>query len=246
MPENPLLLDYEEPSLPPNDLIFDDGEPLASNRHRIAMNVLIESVLEAFRDRTDFFVGGNLFVYYSRQQAMNRDFRGPDFFVTLNVDSQRERKAWVVWEENGRYPDVVVELMSPTTARVDQTVKKELYQDIFHTLDYYIYDPFDPTSFQGWHLNARRQYEPLVPNDRGWLWCETLELWLGLWQGRIQREPAVETCAWLRFYDPQGDLVLLPQESALQAQMAAAAAAARAQALAEQLRALGVDPDAIA
>ncbi len=32
-----------EPPMPPTDLIFDDGEPLESNRHRIAMNVLIRS-----------------------------------------------------------------------------------------------------------------------------------------------------------------------------------------------------------
>ncbi|MBP0017471.1 MAG: hypothetical protein J7647_07930 [Cyanobacteria bacterium SBLK] len=30
--------------LPPTDLPYDDGEPLESNRHRIAMNVLIESL----------------------------------------------------------------------------------------------------------------------------------------------------------------------------------------------------------
>ncbi len=29
--------------MPPTDLIFDDEEPLKSNRHRIAMNVLIDS-----------------------------------------------------------------------------------------------------------------------------------------------------------------------------------------------------------
>jgi hypothetical protein len=41
---------------PPKDLIFDDGEPLESNRHRIAMNVLIDSILQAFQDRDDFLL----------------------------------------------------------------------------------------------------------------------------------------------------------------------------------------------
>jgi hypothetical protein len=49
-----------------------------------------------------------MFVYYSRDQAMNRDFRGPDFFLVLDVDGSRERQGWVVWEEGGRYPDVGV------------------------------------------------------------------------------------------------------------------------------------------
>ena len=39
-PQNADVLDGEPP-MPPTDLIFDDGKPLESNRHRIAMNVLI-------------------------------------------------------------------------------------------------------------------------------------------------------------------------------------------------------------
>ncbi len=70
---------WSSPS-PPTDLIFDDGEPLETNRHRIAMNVLIDSVLRAMSNREDFFVGGNMFVYYSRNQAMNRDFQRTRLF----------------------------------------------------------------------------------------------------------------------------------------------------------------------
>lgn len=120
-------LNWETPT-PPSDLIFDDGQPLESPRHRIAMNVLIRSCQQARRDRTDFYAGGNMFVYYSRNQAMNQDFRGPDFFVTLEVDGSRERKAWIVWEEDGRYPDVIVELLSPSTEAVDRDAKKRLYE----------------------------------------------------------------------------------------------------------------------
>ncbi len=179
----------ESPPEPPSDLIFDDGEPLETHRHRIAMNVLIDSVMVACQDRRDVFAGGNMFVYYSRNQAMNRDFRGPDFFVVLDVEEKRDRLGWVVWEENGRYPDVIVELLSPTTAKVDKTIKKDLYERVFHTADYFVYDPFDPTSLAGWHLDASQRYQSLTPSDRGWLWCETLNLWLGTWEGQVQREP---------------------------------------------------------
>jgi hypothetical protein len=37
-----------EPPMPPTDLIFDDGEPLETNRHRIAMNTLIRSLQQAW------------------------------------------------------------------------------------------------------------------------------------------------------------------------------------------------------
>ncbi len=198
------------PPQPPTDLIFDDGEPLESNRHRIAMNVLIEGIYAAWPDRDDYFAGGNMFVYYSEAQVRNRDFRGPDFFVALNVDGNKERQGWVIWQEGGRYPDVIVELMSPSTARVDLVEKKELYERTFRARHYFVYDPFDPDSLQGWQRSAQG-YRELEPDERGWLWCEALGLWLGVWQGTLVRE----TAPWLRFYDAAGNLVLLAEERAL-------------------------------
>jgi Uma2 family endonuclease len=203
-----VIPDYEPP-LPPTDLIFDDGVPLESNRHRIAMNVLIYSLQQAWSDRPDYFVGGNMFIYYSSEQLRNKDFRGPDFFVVLNVPNKETRQGWVVWEEQGRYPDVIIELMSPSTKNVDLVLKKELYQNIFRTRDYFVYDPFDPNSLKGWHLDNHFVYQPLTANEKGWLWCETLGFWLGNWQGTLTRE----TATWLRFYDQQGNLVLLPEEA---------------------------------
>lgn len=230
--QSPVEAGWEFPS-PPSNLIFDDGVPLESPRHRVAMNLLIRSAQQALRDRPDSFIGGNMFVYYSRNQAMNRDFRGPDFFVVLDVDGTKERQGWVTWEEDGRYPDVIVELLSPSTAEVDRTTKKALYERVFKTPDYFIFDPYAPTSLQGWRLQTGQGYQPLQSNPQGWLWCETLKLWLGLWEGTIDREPPSGSCAWLRFYDMAGNLVLLPEEQAEQERIH----------LVERLRARGIDPD---
>ena len=238
------VISWEAPE-PHSDLVFDDGEPLETHRHRIAMNVLIDSALSALAGREDFFAGGNMFVYYSRNQAMNRDFRGPDFFVVIDVDGSRERQGWVVWEEDGRYPDVIIELLSPSTANVDRGVKKDLYERVFRTPDYFIYDPFAADSLAGWHLELGRGYQPLIPNERGWLWCETLELWLGTWNGSIRREPPTGTCDWLRFYDRAFNLVLLPEEIAAREQQQTASERQRAERLAQRLRELGEDPDLV-
>jgi Uma2 family endonuclease len=254
--------DSWNPPSPPTDLIFDDGESLETNQHRVAMNVLIRSYQQYRAQQTDFYVGGNMFIYYSSTQAKNRDFRGPDFFVVLDVDGDRERLGWVVWEEEGRYPDTIVELMSPSTASVDLGLKKDLYDRVFKTQNYFVYNPFDATSLLGWHRS--NAYQPIVPDERGWLWCETLGLWLGTWQGTIDRE----TLNWLRFYDPTGALVLLPEEVAQQqaevaqqqadaaqqqaevaqqqadaAQQQAEAQRLRSERLAARLRELGEDPD---
>ncbi len=221
---------------PPIDLIFDDGEPLESNRHRIAMNALIRSLQQAWADRNDFFTGGNMFIYYSSTEVRNRDFRGPDFFAVLNVDGTTSRQGWVVWEENGRYPDVIVELMSPSTAEIDKGVKKDIYEQVFRTSDYFVYNPFDPSSLQGWHLDDDQRYQPLTPNERGWLWSKRLGLWLGTHEGTIDRETAV----WLRFFDVAGNLVLLPDEAAIAREEVAKK---RAERLAARLRELGENPD---
>lgn len=55
-------------------------------------------------------------------------------------------------------------------------------------------------------------YQPLLPNEQGWLWSQSLGFWLGTWERMIERE----TTVWLRFYDSQGQLVLLPEELAQQ------------------------------
>ncbi|GBF84817.1 hypothetical protein AsFPU3_1872 [Aphanothece sacrum FPU3] len=240
--QNIIITDHNPP-LPPTDLIFDDGEPMESNRHRIAMNVLIDSVYQALAEREDFFAGGNMFIYYSSEQVKNKDFRGPDFFTVLDVEGDTSRQGWVVWEEGGRYPDVIVELMSPSTADIDTGIKKEIYERIFKTFNYFVYDPFNSNSLQGWCLGSNQRYEPLIANENGWLWCESLGLWLGTWGGTILKE----TAPWLRFYDAQKNLVLLPAEAAKKeaemAQQQVEIERQRAEVLAAKLRELGVNLD---
>ncbi|MBW8877376.1 MAG: Uma2 family endonuclease [Acidobacteria bacterium] len=195
------------------ELVYSDGEPLDSNWERIQMNLLIEVIHQAMaeRGRTDFFAGGNMFVYYAYEQARDvatgrRYFRGPDVFYVGGVPGG-DRKAWVAWEEGGRLPDLIVELLSPSTARIDRTVKKDLYAQAFRTPEYFLYDPAT-LALEGFRL-ARGGYRPLTANARGRLWSEQLGLELGLWQGvRL----AVET-TWVRLYDAEGRLIPTLEEA---------------------------------
>jgi Uma2 family endonuclease len=183
------------------------------------MNILIDSYHQYRGESGDYFTGGNMFVYFSSAQVRHQDYRGPDFFVVLKVDGNKSRQGWVVWEEGGRYPDVIVELLSPSTEAADRGEKKMLYEQVFKTRNYFIYDPFAPEKFMGWELGVDQTYQELIPNEQGWLWSSVLGLWLGSWQGLVLKEPA----RWLRFYDPSGNLVPLPVEQAaaehLRAQM---------------------------
>ena len=188
-------------TVPAMALPTEDGEPLETSWHRSEINLLIEMIRVHWRGRHDFYAGGNMFIYYSLAQARNRDYRGPDFFVARGVDGSFSREAWVVWEEGGKYPDVIVELLSPSTARGDVTTKKELYEQIFRTAEYFCYDP-GTRDLKGWRLLGMG-YKEIAPSGRGWLWSQQLGVWLGLWDGRYLEEPST----WLRFFDATGNVV---------------------------------------
>lgn len=208
---------------PKFDLPESDEVPMETGWHVFAMNLLIELAYRLFRGRTDFFAGGNMFIYYSTEQHKKKpDYRGPDFFFVKNVDGTRERKYWLVVEEEGRYPDMIVELVSPSSTRTDRVVKKEIYEKTFHTHEYYCYDP-DPQKLEGWRHDGA-SYQPIPANEKGWLWCEELSVWLGPWEGTVHNFKAV----WPRFYDRQGRLVPTAAEEAEAAQKEAAAADKRA------------------
>ncbi len=232
-----VLPEVKRPAL---ELPTEDGIPLETAWHRAEINLLIECIRYHWRERTDFYTGGNMFIYFSLEQAeavarevraeleegkilppSRRTYRGPDFFVVKDVDGTKQREAWVVWEEEGRYPDLIIELLSPSTARTDRTTKKALYERTFHTPEYFCYDPRTQT-LEGWRLQGER-YASLTPNAQGWLWSEVLQLWLGTWEGEFQREHAV----WLRFFDADGNLVPTEAEAAKARARAAEARAAQ-------------------
>ncbi|MDX2229964.1 MAG: Uma2 family endonuclease [Leptolyngbyaceae cyanobacterium bins.349] len=185
---------------PPGDL-YSDEPPLESDLHRDQIELLIRLLKWYWRDRNDFYATGNLTVYYSPNQKKSEYFRGPDFLVVLGAE-QRSRKSWVVWEEGGKYPNIIVELLSDSTAEVDRGEKKAIFQDIWRVPDYFWFHP-DTLEFQGFHL-LDGIYQPLEPTPQGWLWSEQLELYLGIHDQQ------------LRFFTPEGRLIPLPETAAEQ------------------------------
>jgi Uma2 family endonuclease len=226
----------EDIIFPPSDL-YSDEPPVETELHLEQIMLLIKSLKWLWKERTDFYAVGNLSIYYSPHQKKSEDVRGPDFFVVLGTE-RKTRKSWVVWEENGKYPHVIVEILSPTTAKTDRETKKLLYQDTFRTPDYFWFDPYT-LEFAGFNLISGK-YQPVEPNEKGHLWSEELGLYLGIYEGL------------LRYFTSSGVLVPTPEESAEMEATRAAMEAEKAkisnkksQRLAAKLRELNIDPDTI-
>lgn len=174
--------------------------------HRAAIDLLIAVVSWFWRERSDFYVGGNMFLYYFRRPRRKPLVRGPDFFYVKGVERFVKRDKWVYWDE-GKYPHVVVELLSPSTAKVDRTTKKDIYEAL-EIDEYLLYDPATRVC-EGWRLNIDKKYETIAPNELGQLWCASMGMWFGNWAGAYRDEQA----NWPRFYDASGSLILHQAEA---------------------------------
>lgn len=213
-----------------DDLPYEDGVPLESPRHYAQLNLLYEALLPWAVTRGDVAVGGNQFVYFNGAQVRGRYFRGPDLFVVTGVP-RRERKSWVVWQE-GKGPDVVIELLSASTARFDKGAKRLVYQNQLRVPAYFWFDPFHPEDRAGFVLRDNR-YESLAPDADGGLPVAVLGLRLVLWEGAHEDI----TGTWLRWADEDG-LLPLPVESATRRAEAERQRADRAEQELARLRAL--------
>jgi Uma2 family endonuclease len=219
------LSSFHVPNPPPgeDELPYDDGEPMDTERHRKQMNLLTESLELAWHDRDDFYVGGNMAIYFSELQLKSNDFRGPDIFVVLDT-VRREHKSWVVWQEAGRTPDVVIELISPTTEHIDRGEKMRIYARLLRVPHYYLFDPLSAV-LEGYLLDQERgDYVRMEPLPDGDLPCLRLHLRVGTRHGVHQGVEA----DWLRWIDEHGQVLATAEEQARAAEEQARAAEARA------------------
>ena len=234
MPTENAIVDYWL-EMPPSDdeLVFDDAESMDSPEYRNNLHLLFRDAHAHFAGRSDVYVGANEALYFSAAQARNRYFRAPDFFVVLGCDGKKPRTGWVVWNEDGKVPDIVIELVSPATEQVDRTLKLDTYRRI-GVGEYVLYDvrrSDDPEALTG-YVRTPSGYGPMPRARSGRLYSQALGLELGFWRGAfwgIERP-------WLRFFRHNGTL----------GPTAAEAEAQRAEAEAQRAEAEAQRPDDLA
>jgi Uma2 family endonuclease len=193
--------------VPDNGYPSGDGKPMAeTDWHRILMVALIQT-LEAFYAADPLtYVSGNLLLFYVR--GNRRRHLSPDVFVVKGV-SKGLRTNYLTWEE-GKGPDLVIELTSSSTRHEDLHRKYQLYQNLLRVPEYFLFDPRDDylePRLQG-HRLRRGRYAPIRP-VRGRLPSGVLGLHL---EGHGEA---------LRLYDPATGR-WLPTPAEVQEQTAAA------------------------
>ena len=113
-----------------------DGEPIGeTDLHRDWMFRILEVLRHRYRGQR-VYIASDLLVYY--EEGTPSKFIVPDDFVVLDCDPGR-RRIFKTWEEK-RGPDVVFEVTSHSSRRID-TVKKPVIYEQMGVKEYYIYDP---------------------------------------------------------------------------------------------------------
>ena len=183
------------------DYPTSDGKPMAeTDVHRQDMVDLIETLQDRYQDDPNTYVTGNLLLFY--EEGNRRKHISPDVFLVRGVPKIPPRDNYLLWEE-GKGPDVVIELTSRTTRKEDREKKFEIYRDLLKVREYFLFDPSANwliPPLQGYRL-AGADYTPIKMVRAHFLPSEILGLWL------------VRDRFELRLYDPSsGDKLLTRQE----------------------------------
>ena len=226
-----------------------DGRPMADNTKQFRWIVLIKENLELlFADDPQVFVAGDLLWYPVEGHPEIRV--APDAMVVFSRP-KGDRGSYRQWEEDNIAPQAVFEILSPGN-RVKEMTRKLQFYERYGVEEYYIYDP-DDNELQG--LQRVEGTLELVEEINGWvspklgikfvLTAETLEIYrpdgrkflssLELEQQRQQEAQRAQQATQRAEQEFQR-----AEQEAQRAQQATQ----RAERLAEQLKALGIDPEA--
>jgi Uma2 family endonuclease len=122
---------------------------------------LIATLKQHFAAQPRVYVSGNLLLFY--EQGNRRRHVSPDVFVVRGV-ANHNRPNYLLWEE-GRAPQVVIELTSSSTRNEDLRTKFRLYQDRLRVREYFLFDPLGDylqPALQG-HRLRQGAYRPIRP-----------------------------------------------------------------------------------
>jgi Uma2 family endonuclease len=212
------------PTSPATDVVYpeSDGKPMADNTQQFRWILVIEQNIDwLFLADPNVFVSGDLLWY--PVEGNNSLSAAPDTMVVFGRP-KGHRGSYQQWQEDNIAPQVVFEILSPSNTRREMD-RKLLFYNNYGVEEYYLYDPYS-MELNGW-----------CRSEDGWL--DRIESMLGWVSPRlgIRFEMGEE----LELYRPDGvrfySFAEINQRLEQERQ--------RADRLAEKLREMGIDPDAV-
>ncbi len=219
----------------------------------IVLTSSITPILEKLHPDGRYCIGQDSGIYWRLIEPPEKGAEAPDWFYVPNVSPLLDgeyRRSYVLWKEFVA-PLIAIEFVSgngdeerDTTppSETDKAGKFWVYEQAIRIPFYTIFDTWRD-SLEVYHLVDGR-YIKVQPNDRGHFAIAPMGVELGL-----KLENGV---SWLRWWDESGNLLLTGDERAAQAEAIADQQRTIAdqerqqkEKLANYLRSIGVDPDAI-
>ncbi|WP_027402838.1 Uma2 family endonuclease [Aphanizomenon flos-aquae] len=235
------LRPYPETSLPDHtQLPESDGTFVLAKRtvgqnwqehpQSILLTDSITPILKKLNPDGQYCIGQDLGIYWRITEPPEKGAEAPDWFYVPNVPPSlngKTRRSYVLWQEYIS-PLIALEFVSGNGAeerdKTPWTGKFWIYEQVIKPAFYGIYE-VNKASIEVYELIGGK-YQLLPANERGHYSITAMGVELGLWQGEYQNMEL----PWLRWWDLQGNLLLIGEE--------------RANRLTAQLRALGVEPEA--
>lgn len=264
MSDHPSTVDLkpfpDHTQLPESDGIFVKN--FQEHPQSIILTDSILPILERLHPDGDFCVGQDSGIYWRETDPPERGAEAPDWFYVPHVPARPEtgsyRRSYVLWRELIS-PLIALEFASgdgseerdqtPLSRNLDGTTTRPgkfwVYEQIIRIAYYGIFE-MGSNRFEFYQLMGS-QYQQLSPNQRGHYPIPEMEVELGLWQGSYLAQERL----WLRWWDLEGNLVLMNREQVVGERQRADQERRKRQALAdrlrnlspEQLQDLGIDPE---
>jgi Uma2 family endonuclease len=237
------LVTEMDQSLDITHLTIEDDIPvdnLISEKQQRLLTEPLYSNPMVLGDRS-FLLAANVGVFYAVKQPP----LVPDVFLSLDVEvpqdwREKKNRTYLVWEF-GKPPDVVIEIISNKEGNELGSKLRD-----YARIGVGYYAVFDPLHQLGevWLRLFQRSATHFHETSETWL--EEVGIGLTLWNGVFEGKQDT----WLRWCDRDGSVVPTGAEKAEQERQRAERerqraeqAEARATRLAEQLRAMGIEPD---
>ena len=218
----------------------------------------IGTILQQRHPDGQYCIGQDCGIYWRETDPPEKGAEAPDWFYVPNVPPQLDgkiRRSYVLWREHIA-PFIALEFASgngdeerdrtpPRNPSSEEVVQKPgkfwVYEQVMRIPFYGIYE-INNEKLEVYHF-VDGFYQKLTPNERGHYAIAPLGVALGLWQGTYQNQ----TQSWLRWWDLQGNLLLIGQEQAERERQKRLRLVEQLRSLnPDQLQSLGINPEDLA